>query len=189
MNKENLIKNISNCFKTDTYSIENLINKESFGSYEAKQIEKAFSYKKWEKLDQKLLIANKSALGFLSDEAFIYFLPAYMKLLILEFEAADVIVDTLLEKLLLPTEADMQLRYIEYKMEENKIADLDDFYQKEIKRIEDKIHDFISMTTLLNLEQSKTVLLFLIYIKDTYSGFFIDDILDKVINRFWFQFK
>lgn len=189
MNKETLIEHISKYFKTNGYNIKNLIHKESIGSYEAKQIEESFIHKTWKEIDIKLLIANKSALGFLSNEGFIYFLPAYMKLLILEFEAADVIVDDLLDKLLLPTEADIQLQYIEYKMEENRIADLDDFYHKEIKRTEDKIHNFISMTTLLNQEQSKTVLLFLMYIKDTYSGFFADDILDKVINRFWFQFK
>ncbi len=63
MTKENLIERISKCFKTNTYN-KSLINKDSIGSYEAKQIEESFIHKIWEEIDIKLLIANKSALGF-----------------------------------------------------------------------------------------------------------------------------
>lgn len=190
MNKEELITEIRNCFQVDTKSsIEHIIRKDCSNIMEANEIKNSFQNFTRETINNQILLENKAALGYLTDDSFIYYLPAYMKLLITEFEKADVIIDSLTGGLTLPSEIDTDYSYINYKMDEQKKVDLEEYFRSEIKYMDDKIHNFIKKTALLSYEQSRCVLNFLEYLNANYCEHFEKSLLEKIIKRYWFKFR
>jgi hypothetical protein len=190
MNRKDLLIKISICFR-DTVPPDNnnIILKDHDHILEAKEIEERFRGCTWEDISNQILLNNKAALGYFTNETFIYFLPSYMKLLITDFEKTDVLIDSLITGLTLPSEIDSQYQYLSYKMDEKKRVNLDEYFEKEIKNIDNRIHDFIKKTALLSYEQSSCVLNFLEYLNENYSGYFEVNLLEKAIKRYWFNFR
>ncbi|SMC27954.1 hypothetical protein SAMN02745857_03051 [Andreprevotia lacus DSM 23236] len=75
-------------------------------TYDDEGITDYFTGKPWTAHSPEALRQRESALCFFSDEAFCYFLPAYMHAVLLTPERADVIVDVL-QAVLLPPKADL----------------------------------------------------------------------------------
>lgn len=187
--QEQILEELSNCFKPIILSIKKrLIREEVTTIHEAVDMEKAFIHLSWTEIDSKVLLKHKASLNYFSDSAFIRYLPAFMKLIISDIEGADVLIDILIEKLKLPTDADTARIYINYLKNENNLVDLQDYYETELSNINGKIHEFIKRYALLSQCQSQCVLLFLDYLKKYYSNYCDAEMLSLAIYRYWFVF-
>jgi hypothetical protein len=190
MDNSQIFLEISECFKgTNVSGEEHLIQNECLNIYEAQEVERAFKKLNWDFVNPEILLKNKAALNYFTDEAFVYYLPAYMKLILSDFEQADVLVDILLDKLTLPAGADIQIEYLDYRKDEMKLVDLREYYITKLAKIDDHIHGFIKRTSLLSTRQSHCVLKFLAYLEDHFSGFFANNELRRAINRYWFIYQ
>ena len=189
MKKSRILTEISQCFKdTKLPKGARLICSDYLSIYEAVEVGKLFAPYSWEEITTEILLTNKAVLNYFSNKAFVYFLPAYLKLIILDFEEVDVLVNILINKLTLPSLIDLQKEYIDYLRDENKRVNLEKYYEEELKMNDDKIHAFIERTALLTFEQSQCILNFLMYLQKHFSGYFEDDILHRAIYRYWFKF-
>lgn len=184
-----LSNKIAESFKQEIFSEEQILNSNSLTIYEAMEVKHAFANMHWKQLTSEILMQNKAALNYFSDEAFIGFLPAYMLFILHEFERADVLVDILIEKLSLPSAADVAGEYLSYLKEKEKLVDLQQYYASQFKRTDDKIHNFIKQTALLSPQQCVSIFLFLDYLQQNFSGFFNNDEVSVAIYRYWFKFQ
>lgn len=192
MHETDIISEIRIAFsKTRLPEKDSLLSMESAGIYEAIELREAFSSSMWNQLKLPLLLRHKSALNYFSNEAFVYFLPTYMKCIILDIEKSDTLVEILINKLLLPTEHDFKKEYSSIQEIEDieRSLDLSTFYEHKIENIEDEIHFFIKRTAFLSDRQSKCVLMFLLYLKENFSNFIDEKILQSAVRRYWFKFQ
>ena len=190
MNNGQMVLEISDCFKETIMPTEdNIIKAECLTIYEAQEVKNAFKNLSWDILKPGLFLKNKAALGYFTDEAFVYYLPAYMKFILSDFELADVLVNTLIDKLTLPAESDIQLEYLDYLKDEMKLVDLNEYYKTKLAKIDDSIHWFIKTTALLSARQSHCVFNFLTCLENQFSGYFSNNILHKAIYRYWFIYQ
>ena len=189
MDKTKILRKISKCFQNSPSPEKGNILKTNLTTFlEAEQIRESFDDISWESLNFKTLTDNKAAIDYFSDAAFAYFLPAFMKAILLDIDRSDTIAAKLLEKLTLPIFQDMLIEYLDYLKDEKKLEFLNDYYKEQFSNINDRIHDFIKRTSLLSIKQSQCVLLFLKYLQKHNSDYFDKQILHYAIYRYWFKF-
>jgi hypothetical protein len=189
MQHENLLAAISDRFRaTSPPDRDYLISEDSKSIYEAVEISHNFQEYTWENISNQALIKHKAALSYFSDQAFVYFLPAYMRLFLQDIEAADTLRESLLAHLTLPSEFDAHRDYLQYKNDVWEIPGLEAYLLDQILNIDERIHDFIQMTALLTPDQSRCILNFLRHLHENHIGYFKEQVLEKCIQCYWFQF-
>lgn len=99
MNKDDVLKTIQAAFQDIPYpGDDHIAYRKSIPEAEESRVAEFFRGKRWEEITAKTLQedyrGDGSCLAFMSDEAFIYYLPAYMVIAIQEYEEADVIADS-----------------------------------------------------------------------------------------------
>lgn len=189
MSQEDLLKNITACFSGCLQPApEDLLKEDAKDFLEAEIMRGEFQGFTWESLTTSILVRHKSGLGFLSYQAFVYYLPSYMKLIVLDIDSADVITDQLLDMLTLPSEMDATIEYMNYKKGGLTISGLDQFLENKIATTHERIHQFMQWTSTLTVEHSACVLHFLQYLKINYPLYFEEQVLENAIDRYWFKF-
>ncbi len=107
MTKEKLIKEIKESFSSSKYPGDDNITlpspyKKQYPDYEGNQIEKFFKGKKWDEISRDILASENSAPGFFTKEAWRYYLPAYMILIIEDIKKADILAEIVVNYLTIP---------------------------------------------------------------------------------------
>jgi hypothetical protein len=168
---------------------ERLLKPNLHDVYEAQEVREAFAGLSWESVPRETLRRNGAAPQYFSDEAFIYYLPSYLTLIVLDIEYADVLVDTILDKLLMPANEDV-LKQLQVSLQDpHPPAGLRDYYLNKLSTLDERLRSFAQRFARLLNEQSYCVLQFLEYLRDHCSASFDDDILQRAIERYWVIFK
>lgn len=186
MNKEQIESLIKKNFNPSIALKHEITNGTSGESIEIKN---AFFNKKWIELDSKLLKYHNSALSFFTEEAFRYFIPAYMIFLIDDIKSADLLSDNVILHLTLPLEVD-NLRLINSINQSGYMTeDIDSYLREEIKSSSKRVNSFIRLMKGFTSSQSNCIRLFLEYIFKQFPEYYPNQEPLIAIERFWFQFE
>lgn len=188
-NTEKLLQRILDSFAaTIPPASSNIIRWDSLGILEAQEIAAAFQGRDWRSASNEMLAAHKHAPAYFSDEAFVHFLPGYMRLIVQDIEAADVATDTILAQLTLPTVEDAQAALATYQSSGFEVDGLEDFYKDEIQKIELRLQQFLTKVALFSPRQSACIFQFLQHLQTDFSGGIQDKQISNAIERYWGQF-
>lgn len=158
------------------------------GVYEADELKRSFASLDWQSVPPQLLRTGQAAPNYFSDEAFIYYLPAYLRLIASDIDYADVLVDIIIGKLVLPANEEVLKEFVAFAKDKDRPLVLEEYYLNKLAKLDERLHDFMKRFALLSREQSRCVLQFLEYMQEHYAGYFNDDILHRAIYRYWFIF-
>jgi hypothetical protein len=187
--QEKIILLIAQSFATTSPPApDNIVGPGCKGILEAQEIEAAFQNQQWQSITNEMLAANRAALGYFSNEAFMHFLPAFMRLIVEDIEAADVATEMLLDQLSLPTELDARNALAHYRAGNFEIYGLEEFYHTEIENVDLRKQQFLQKVALVSAAQSHCILQFLQHLQAHFSGYFEDGKLLNAIERHWLQF-
>jgi hypothetical protein len=169
-----------------------IVHNNSGYDLEAVGIREAFKAHTWQTLPAEVLLHEQSALGFLSPAGFKYYLPAYLRLAVQQYEAADMIPDNLVLALTLPTEADIVLSALDirrYGMDEDMPGvDWNDILQNRLRNLNRDTHDFIDRHRQFSRAQGQAIYQFLVFLRDEHGTDFLRKEPEIAIERYWFQF-
>jgi hypothetical protein len=104
LNKAQIIEEINRAFGDTEYPGDTSIVHESsyaatYPDYEGNTVRDVFKGKRWQEVDMKQLARENGAPAFLTDEAFKYYLPAYLNLIVEDILTADVLTDIIIQKI------------------------------------------------------------------------------------------
>ena len=169
-----------------------IVHNNSGYDLEAVGIREAFKAHTWQTLPAEVLLHEQSALGFLSKTGFKHYLPAYLRLALRQYEAADMIPDNLMLALTLPTEADIVLSALDirrYGLDENMPGvDWNDILQSRLRNLDQETHDFIDRYRQFSHTQGRVIYQFLAFMRDEHGPDFQRKEPETAIERYWFQF-
>jgi hypothetical protein len=187
MNKEEIIKEIRSVFRIQPKPVSgNLVLGSSGEAVETKQI---FINKDWTEINQSDIVQHNSALGFLSHEAFQYYLPAYMMLLLNDIIEADIVASNVVNQLTLPLEVD-KLRLMNFLANSrNNYQELEDFLLEELRNSTDNVAYFIERMDGFTIEQGKCINNFLIGLDNIYPDYFDEGESIIASKRYWFKYS
>ena len=189
MTREQLLAQIDASFElAPRPDPERLLKPHLVGMAEADELKKSFAPLDWQSVPPQLLRTGEAAPTYFSDEAFIYYLPAYLKLIATDIEYADVLVDIVIEKLVLPANEDVLKEFVAFAKDKDRPKILQEYFSNKLAKLDERLHGFIKTFALLSCEQSRCVLHFLEYMQEHYAGYFNEDILRRAIYRYWFVF-
>lgn len=187
MTKDLLIKMIFSAF-----SISNIPNSNNIVdsiSGEAIEIKDIFISKQWDQVLTPDIIFHNSALGFLTDDAFRYYLPTYMLLLINNLYESDIVASSVVSQLTLPFEADQKC-LMDYISKNNNIHERkDEFILTELRNSTKIADSFIKKMNEFTPQQGKCILNFLQYLSDEYPEYYDESEPKIAIDRYWFKYS
>jgi hypothetical protein len=97
---EKLLQNIDEAFSSvPTPTSDNLVYDNSEYNLECKRIKEKFNGTHWRDLSIADLQGQSAALSFFSPDAFRFFLPAFLRVSILDYQRSDVIPDSIVSDL------------------------------------------------------------------------------------------
>ncbi|MBC8152668.1 MAG: hypothetical protein H7Z72_07135 [Bacteroidetes bacterium] len=158
-------------------------------SGEAITTKSIFIGKAWTNLNPDELIVENSALGYLSDAAFRYYLPAYMMLLLDDIQRADMVASSVVHQLTLPLEVD-QLRLMNFLAQSTYTQqDLGQFLLDELRNSTANVAFFIRRTALFTPQQGHCINMFLIGLSEFYPDYYDQGEPLMASQRYWFKYK
>lgn len=189
-----VLEKIASSFEKMPYPGDlNIVYDNSGYHLECVEIQNIFANKHWNELTLETLLAQNSALAFMTPQAFRFYLPAYLSIVIREFEEADVLIDNTVFDLTLPVEADSlnKLNIIQ-----NSNSPLSDENQDMISQIlidelsysTQKVHRFIERMSGFNQQQGQAIRYFLEYLNFEKQDDFLNNEPQVAIERYWFIF-
>ncbi len=195
-----VLEKITYGFQSMTYPGDfNIVYDNSENNLECVEIQQTFVGKHWTELTLETLLEQKSALGFLTPEAFQFYLPAYLSIVIQEFDEVDVLPDNTVFYLTLPLEVDQlyQLNAIQdlpndlqsaFDQSANEIKPMiNQFLLEELSRSTQRVHNFIERVSGFNQQQGQAIRYYLEYLSEN-TDYFIRDQPKVAIDRYWFIF-
>jgi len=193
MNNKQLIEKIEVAFKDVEYPGDDKLVYDNSGKHlECIETAKLFKNKKWQEIPQNFLIEESTSLHFFSKEAFKYYLPAYMIIILKDYLEADDLPDILIKKLTLPTEADVVLLANEIKKHKIDKAmsnvDFNEILLNNLNHTNKSIHQFFGKINLLTKKQCEVILEFLNFIVENHSNDFFNNEPQTAIYRYWFMY-
>lgn len=193
MHKEQLISAIRSAFTDEIYPGDgNLIYDKSGTHLECEQVRTAFTRKRWEQLDKPFLINHRQDYTCFSGEAFRYYLPAFLLLVISDFDEADDLPFNLVSALTLPTEFDtvQMANAVKSSGLDKQMPDIDFEFilQNQLHYTNQDVHNFFVRFGALKRTQSEAVKHFLEYVQQEHGYEFLHDEPTTALTRYWFQF-
>jgi methyltransferase-like protein len=141
---------------------------------ECVDIQQAFVGKHWSELSQETLIKENSALSFLTNEAFRFYLPAYLSIVVRKFEETDILPDVTVQYLTLPVEADDLNKLSSVQEESNELQfELSQFIMEYLSRSNQKVHLFMERVSGLNQQQCQAIRYYLEYLNHEKKRLFL----------------
>ena len=185
-----VLKKLMSSFQLLTYPGDlNLVYDNTGYHLECVDIQQAFVGKHWSELSQETLIKENSALSFLTPVAFRFYLPAYLSIVIREFEETDILPDVTVQYLMLPVEADDLNKLCYIQQESNELqSDLSQFLIKELSNSNQKVHRFMERVSGFNQQQCQAIRYYLEYLNSHKKNHFFADEPEVALERYWFIF-
>ncbi len=186
MTKDVLIQDIFAAFPTNNPPKPTDIVVGSSG--EAITTKRIFIDRLWTDVSRADIIYHNSALGFLSDSAFRYYLPAYMLLLLEDIYRADIVASSVVNQLTLPLEVD-QLRLMNFlALSGNPYQSLDDFLLEELRNSTENVAFFIRRAAGFTPQQGRCINAFLISLNELYPDYYDEHEPLIASKRYWFKY-
>jgi hypothetical protein len=170
---------------------ENLVSDTSGTHLEAERIKSAFAGLHWRDVPSETLKQNRSALAFLTAAGYAFYLPAFMRLAVDEFEDADVIPGELIFTLTRPEELDVAA--LEEAAKQH--SELQPFDSAEWAGVLDSLRGgyasdiferfFADRVDQLDERQKRSVKLFLEFMRDEHGADFADSSPKRALERYW----
>lgn len=152
------------------------------------EIKAMLAGKQWTALKNEELAYENSALSSLTDEAFCYYLPAYMMLLLTDLDTADVLGTRLILHLRLPLEVDT-LSLMHYLRESRDTNEhIDQFLVEQLKNSSVRAGAFIRRMKGFTPEQGKVINQFLHFLAREHPDYYDENETLIASERYWFQF-
>ena len=187
MTKIEIVKNIKTVFGTNNRP--NAVNIVVGSSGEAITTKSIFIGKDWSNVNKADIVYHNSALGFLTDSAFRYYLPAYMLLLLEDIAEADILGSAVVRQLTLPLEVD-NLRLMNFlSKSQNTNKGLEDFLIEELRNSTINVGIFIRRMDKFNNEQGKCINTFLLYLNQSYPNYYDENEPLIASQRYWFKYE
>jgi hypothetical protein len=185
MTKDELIKTIVTSFSTSKRpGAEKLVSGTSGEAITTKNI---FIDKRWNEINTADIIRHNSALGFLTDEAFRYYLPAYMLLLLNKMEEADTLATNVVYHLTLPLEVDQHILLHFLSQSNNTNEGLEKFLLNELKNSTKNAGAFIRRMNGFTHHQGECINSFLLFLNKSFSEYY-DGQPQMASDRYWFKY-
>jgi hypothetical protein len=157
-------------------------------SGEAVSVKSLLAGTAWMALKNEDLLRENSALGFLTDEAFRYYLPAYMMLLLTDLKNADILASSVIRQLTLPLEVDT-LRLMNYLAESgNTNKGLNRFLEEELRNSSSNAGAFIRRMNGYTPEQGKVINQFLLLLNKEHADYYDEQEPAIASERYWFKY-
>jgi hypothetical protein len=185
-----VLEKLTSSFQTLPYPGDiNLVYDNTGNHLECVEIQQAFAGKHWSELSQETLVRENSALSFLTPEAFRFYLPAYLSIVVREFEKTDILPEATVQYLTLPVEADdlNKLSYVQQESNELQF-ELSQFLIEELSRSNRKVHNFMERMSGLNPQQCQAIRYYLEYLKSEKNDYFFSNEPEIAMERYWFTF-
>ena len=187
MEKVEIIENIDSVF--GTVAVPDASDIVAGSSGEAITVKSIFINKKWPDVNANDIIYHNSALGFLSDTAFCYYLPAYMHLLLDDIVEADIVASAVVRQLTLPLEVD-KLRLTAFlARSQNTNKALDDFLLGELANSTENVASFIRRMSKMTQEQGRCINNFLLTLSQLYPDYYDENEPIIASQRYWFKYS
>jgi hypothetical protein len=185
-----LLTKISNSFQTLNYpGDENIVYDNSNEHLECFGLKQKFRGKHWNDIADETLNYEKDALCFFTPAAFRFYLPAYLRFVIKEFERADSLPSSTVAFLTLPVEADDLARAAFFASSSSIQPETIELLTKDILRSNQKVHRFIERFAKLSYQQGQAIYSYLKYLQTQHANDFLDDEPLVAIERYWFIFE
>lgn len=186
MTKEPLISAIRQIFSVaDMPSPSAIVQGSSGEEIIAKSL---FIHKPWPAIDSQELIYYNNALGYLTDQAFRYYLPAYMTLMLEDIYKADRTGESVINQLTLPLEVD-DLRLLNFvRNHPTDSVRMEEFLVDELVHSVDKVADFIRKMDGFTHAQGQCINAFLISLPELYPDYYDVNTPLNASRRYWFKF-
>jgi hypothetical protein len=186
MKKSDLVHRIHEVFSTQTPPAATQIV--DSGCDEAAGIRLMLSGKLWTELAHNELCGENSALGFLTDQAFRYYLPAYMILLLHDLRAADLLSSSVIRHLTLPVEGDTLLLMNSLGQSRYANKNLETLLQDTLRESTTRAGKFILRMKGFTQPQGETINEFLRFLTEHHSDYYDEREPEIARLRYWLQF-
>jgi uncharacterized protein DUF6714 len=170
---------------------ENIVADTSGTHLEAERIKSAFAGLHWHDVPVETLKENRSALAFFSAAGYAFYLPAFMRFAVDEFEAADVIPGELIFTLTPPEKLDLEALEAAAKQH----AELQPLDSAEWAGVLDSLRGgyaddiferfFADRVGRLDERQKRAVRLWLEFMRDEHGADFADSSPQRALERYW----
>jgi hypothetical protein len=150
----------------------------------------------WRDLPFETLYAVRSSLSFLSPEGYRFYLPAFMRTAIVDYDRADVLPSSVIGSLTLPHPSDMNVDWlVEWSRRHPEMQLFSDAELKEMQR-ESRAHGSVEPLERLFFEdvsgfdtrQREVIVEFLEYMRDVHGCDFTLQQPERALERYWYQF-
>lgn len=159
---------------------------------ESLEIREAFKIYTWQTIPDELLLYERAALSFLSDQGLKYYLPAFIGFAVREYVESDSIPDDMVNSMTLPAEIDelkSALYQKRYRWDQNMPAiDWDEHTRERLRDMNGWVHYFFKRYGQFDRAQSRAILHFLEYLRDQHGEDYLNNEPAVAIERYWFQF-
>jgi hypothetical protein len=186
MDKSSVIIKINDAFPIANPPANNHIVKGMSG--EAMEIRAMLSGKRWNELKIEVLVRQNSALGFLTDEAFCYYIPAYLLLLLQDLRAADILASSVIRHLTLPVEVDAIFLANFLAQSGNLTNDLSKFLQEELRNSSSRVGGFIQRMKRFTQPQGEAINEFLKFLAEQHADYYDEGEPSIARTRYWVQY-
>ncbi|MEZ0609349.1 hypothetical protein ACAW74_12570 [Fibrella sp. WM1] len=159
---------------------------------ECEQIKRAFAGRTWQSLDVPFMVEERNSYSCFSSEAFHYYFPAFVQLILINFDEADDLPRNLVSALTLPTEYDavamagrVKNLGLDKQMPE---VDFDYILRNQLHFTNQDVHNFFARYGAFSREQGRVTRRFLQYLQTEHADEFFHDEPATAIQRYWFKF-
>ena len=97
--KRQIIESIDHSFRFAKAPTPNEIVDDEPCDLERQEIRESFSNRQWNKLSAPMLLQHTDSLLFFTPKAWVYYVPAYMKVMLIRFREAELVVDMFVSSL------------------------------------------------------------------------------------------
>jgi hypothetical protein len=149
-------------------------------------IEQIYSGKLWYELDYKFILENRNGIYFFSNNAFKYFIPAFMIASIEYFEETDDVPAVVVSIFTLPEKADIVNQFNYLKLYNNSIGHDEELMKELLKNNDDQRKWFLERMSVFNESQCKTIIKYLKYMEQYKDDLYNDPKI--AYERYWRRF-
>jgi hypothetical protein len=196
-----VLQKINSAFQAISYPGDLHIVYDNSGYHlECMEIREAFAGKHWSDLKLETLVYQNSALSFMTPEAFRFYLPAYLSIVINKFDKTDILPDNIVLTLTLPVQSDslhklniIQQHSRNYLHGTNPISNelqeiINQILIDEMSNSNQRVHRFFERVSGFNQQQCQAIRYFLEYLSSEKQDDFIHNEPQVAIDRYWFIF-
>jgi signal transduction histidine kinase len=184
-----VIEEIERSFGATTYpGDDKIVYDQSGGHLECAEVGAAFRGKRWQELSSSLLAREESALAFFTPEAFLYYLPAYLRATLQHREEMDLVLTNVVSRLTLRRAEDVEgvlrdLAALPLESEAREAAE--GALADQMASADERAREFLELMSGFTPEQANAIRSFLEQLADDAADPEVAADAVRALDRFW----